>query len=134
MNLLINAGEAAGEDAGVVRVSTGVEYIDEHAARVTFGADQIEPGAFVYLEVQDTGCGMNEETKAKIFDPFFTTKFTGRGLGLSAVSGVVRSHKGAIQVYSSPGKGSTFKVLLRRTRNARKALYLSPIVARRAQF
>jgi CheY-like chemotaxis protein len=74
--------------------------------------EPIQPGRFICLEVHDTGCGMTPETLAKIFDPFFTTKFTGRGLGLSAVMGIVRSHHGALKVYSRPGQGTSFKILL----------------------
>jgi two-component system cell cycle sensor histidine kinase/response regulator CckA len=113
MNLIINGAEAVGEEqGGTVVVTTRVQQVDECYIRDAFAPNEIRPGKYICLEVHDTGCGMDEETKAKIFDPFFTTKFTGRGLGLAAVLGIVRGHKGALKVYSTPGKGTTFKVLL----------------------
>ena len=98
MNLVLNASEAIGDRAGAIRVATGVRLADA--------------GPFVFLQVADTGCGMDEETRRRIFEPFFTTKFTGRGLGLAAVQGIVRGHKGVIEVESEPGRGSTFRLLL----------------------
>jgi PAS domain S-box-containing protein len=112
MNLVLNAAEAIGEGVGTVRVTTGLQEVNESYLREPFVADRISPGTYVYLEVQDTGCGMTEEIKLKIFDPFFTTKLSGRGLGLSAVLGIVRGHRGAIRVVSTPEEGTTFKVLL----------------------
>ncbi|MDQ6676327.1 MAG: PAS domain S-box protein [Acidobacteriota bacterium] len=112
MNLIINGAEAIGEsEYGTVLVTTGVQHVDQDYIDQTFGHDQITPGKHVSLEVHDTGSGMDEATIGKIFDPFFTTKFTGRGLGLAAVLGIVRGHKGALKVYSTQGKGTTFKVL-----------------------
>ncbi|MBI5522723.1 MAG: PAS domain S-box protein [Desulfarculus sp.] len=112
MNLIINASEAIGQRSGVVTLSTGVTQVDTRYLRETFVHDDLPEGIYVYLEISDTGCGMDQETRLRIFDPFFTTKFTGRGLGLSAVLGIVRGHRGAIKVYSEPGKGTSFKVLL----------------------
>jgi PAS domain S-box-containing protein len=113
MNLVINGVEACDPElGGSVTVATFVQPVEEEYSKTVFAAEALSPGNYVCLEVQDTGCGMDEQTQAKIFDPFFTTKFTGRGLGLSAVIGIVRGHKGAIKVYSTPGKGAAFKVLL----------------------
>ncbi len=111
MNLLLNAAEAIGDRPGLVVVRTGMQEVDSEYARRELERAEIELGTYVCLEVRDTGCGMDEATKSKIFDPFFTTKFTGRGLGLAAVAGIVRGHKGAVKVTSTPGKGSTFLVL-----------------------
>ena len=82
----------------------------KRTVQAVWGKLELPPGNYVTVEVNDSGCGMDEETLPKIFDPFFTTKFTGRGLGLAAVLGIVRGHKGALKVYSEPGKGSTFKL------------------------
>ena len=112
MNLVVNASEAIGEKTGVITISTGAVRADCAYLTETYLAHELSAGDYVYLEVADTGCGMDAETQAKIFDPFFTTKFTGRGLGLAAVLGIVRGHKGALKVYSEPGRGTTFKILL----------------------
>jgi PAS domain S-box-containing protein len=113
MNLVINGAEAIGEEeSGAVSVTTRVQHIDERYIRNNLTGSDIRPGEYVTVEVHDTGRGMDEETKMKMFDPFFTTKFTGRGLGLAAVLGIVRGHKGGLEVHSSPGTGTTFKVLL----------------------
>lgn len=111
MNLVINASEAIGERSGVITISTGAMECTADYLREAYLDDNLRPGFYVWLEVSDTGCGMDQSTVHRIFEPFFTTKFAGRGLGLSAVLGIVRSHKGALKVYSEPGKGTTFKVL-----------------------
>lgn len=112
MNLVINAAEAIGTKSGIITLRTGLTRADRRYLSATYLAPDLPEGDYVYLEVSDTGCGMDAETKARIFDPFFTTKFTGRGLGLAAVLGIVRGHRGALKVYSEPGRGSTFKLLL----------------------
>jgi two-component system, cell cycle sensor histidine kinase and response regulator CckA len=112
MNLVINASEAIGDQAGMIRVRTGVLQADAAYFESACGNTEAQPGEYVFVEVSDTGCGMSPETQARIFDPFFTTKFTGRGLGLAAVLGIVRGHKGALKILSEVGKGSTFKFLL----------------------
>jgi CheY-like chemotaxis protein len=113
MNLVINAAESIGElKRGQVRVSTRLEELSSDELRVNFATAGLNPGAYVVLEVADDGCGMDDNTRKRIFDPFFTTKFTGRGLGLAAVQGIVRGHRGGIRVSSAPGKGSVFQIAL----------------------
>lgn len=130
MNLITNASESIREKDGIVTISTGVITVDQEFLNTVFLNDGLTPGKYVYLEVNDTGCGMDVLTMEKIFDPFFTTKFTGRGLGLAAVLGIVRGHKGAIKVYSQPDRGSTFKVVLPADECAeeteRKTVFLEP--------
>jgi PAS domain S-box-containing protein len=112
MNLVINAAEAIVEPGGTVLVQTAVQEVDQpYIGTMSSAGELLRPGRYVALEVHDTGTGMDEETLSKIFDPFFSTKFAGRGLGLSAVLGIVRAHKGALKVYSKPGQGTTFKIL-----------------------
>jgi len=111
MNLIANASEAIGRERGLITITTGVAMCDQEYLKTVYTNDALPEGAYVFLEVSDTGCGMDAETRARIFDPFFSTKFAGRGLGLSAIIGIMRSHKGAIKVYSEPGRGSTFKIL-----------------------
>jgi two-component system cell cycle sensor histidine kinase/response regulator CckA len=111
MNLVINAAEALGDRGGVVTVSTGAMECCPDDLTGAYREERLAEGMYVWLEVSDTGCGMDLETRRRIFEPFFTTKFTGRGLGLSAVLGIVRGHHGALQVISALGRGTTFKVL-----------------------
>ncbi len=111
MNLVINASEALGDHAGAITLSTGLIERSAEGPNEHFLDEQLTESAYVWLEVADTGCGMDQETQRRIFEPFFTTKFTGRGLGLSAVLGIVRGHQGVLKVHSEPGKGTTFKIL-----------------------
>lgn len=111
MNLVTNAAEAIEEPPGFVRITTGSQFCDRDALAASLVTRDPEPGHYVFLEVKDNGCGMNEEEVARIFDPFYTTKFTGRGLGMSAVMGIIRSHDGALFLESHPGRGTTVRVL-----------------------
>jgi len=111
MNLLTNAAEAMGTEGGVITVRTGWVYAQPTDLVSPYLHEELPSGCYVTLEVSDTGCGLDEAMLAKIFDPFFTTKFTGRGLGLAAVLGIVRGHRGTIQVISRPSHGTTFRVL-----------------------
>jgi PAS domain S-box-containing protein len=112
MNLVINASEAIGDKSGIIAITTGCMDCDSNYFKDVWFIENLSAGFYVYLEVADTGCGMDKETMSKLFDPFFTTKFTGRGLGMAATLGIVKGHKGSIKVYSEPGKGTTFKILI----------------------
>jgi signal transduction histidine kinase len=111
MNIVVNAAEAIGDQDGEVRLSTGVMDFDEGYLRRSRLEEQPEPGRFVFLEVRDTGCGMDSGTEDKLFDPFFTTKFWGRGIGMAEARGIVKGHGGAIIVDSEVGKGTTIRAL-----------------------
>ncbi len=111
MNLITNASEALDGAVGTISVSTGSMNCSETFLRDNYTDELVSAGEYVYLEVTDTGHGMDEKVMSRLFDPFFSTKFTGRGLGLSAVIGIVRSHRGALKVRSAQDEGSTFLVL-----------------------
>lgn len=112
MNLVTNASEALGNKPGKIILRTGAGRFDKKYLSECYFDDNLEEGVYTFLEVTDSGSGMDEDTLRKLFDPFFSTKFTGRGLGLAATLGIIRSHHGAIRVESTAGKGSTFRVLL----------------------
>ncbi|MFA7406019.1 MAG: cache domain-containing protein [Pelobacteraceae bacterium] len=112
MNLITNAAEAIGCEPGSIVISTGVEECDKKQLAHSRLEKKAQPGRYVYISVTDSGCGMNEEMQQRIFEPFYTTKFTGRGLGMASVMGIIKSHNGAILLRSEPGCGTSFKVLL----------------------
>jgi CheY-like chemotaxis protein len=112
MNLIINASEAIGVGHGEVNVSLAKFEVIAGKTLDDYNGKSIPHGEYICLEVTDNGCGMDNDTKWKLFEPFYTTKFTGRGLGMSAVLGIVKSHHGALQVFSQLGQGTTFKVYL----------------------
>jgi len=112
MNLLTNAAEAVGDNQGTISIATGLVDCDEALLRDVRPAGNLSAGKHVFLEIADSGPGMNEETRGNIFDPFFTTKVTGRGLGLATVFGIVKGHGGALHLRSSPGEGATFRAIL----------------------
>jgi PAS domain S-box-containing protein len=111
MNLITNASDAIADKSGFITLRTGVMFANRDYLATTYVQDELPEGYYAYVDVADTGCGMDGETLSKIFDPFFTTKHTGRGLGLAAVLGIMRGHKGAIKVYSELGRGTSFRLL-----------------------
>ena len=110
VNLIMNGVHAIGEEEGIVRVATGVRRFEadylQDAVGVTIGE-----GEYVFVEVEDTGCGMDEQTRQRLWEPFFTTKSSGHGMGMATVLGIIKSHGGAVKVESEPGQGSTLTVL-----------------------
>jgi PAS domain S-box-containing protein len=112
MNLVINASEAVEGKPGAIRLTTHVVVLPQPGVGDAGSATMVAPGDYVCMEISDSGAGMTPEVLARIFDPFFSTKFTGRGLGLAAVLGIVRTHGGTLKVQSTPGHGSTFRVYL----------------------
>ena len=110
MNLILNSAQAIGDATGIITIRSGAVQADARYLKDYFHCDNL-PGAYVYLDIIDTGCGMDADTQTRIFEPFFTTKFTGHGLGMSAVLGAVRQHKGAIRIRSTPGVGTAFTVI-----------------------
>jgi len=109
MNLVTNASEALGDQEGTIAITTGLAELDADYIASTFPAQPLPPGRYITLEVSDTGQGMSPDVLARIFDPFFTTKPTGRGLGLSAMLGILRGHQAGLKIYSEVGRGSSFK-------------------------
>ena len=112
LNLLTNAAEAIDSDSGTISVRTGVVDLTPSSGRSNYAPVEPPPGSYAFLEVEDDGIGVSEETLGRLYDPFFTTKFAGRGLGLAAVLGIVKSHSGFILLDTRPGGGSRFRVLL----------------------
>ena len=126
MNLITNAADAIGDTDGVITVRTGTMDVDAATPRTGWIGAELANGSFAYVDVIDTGRGMDATTMARIFDPFFTTKFVGRGLGLAATLGIVRGHHGAIRVQSEPGRGTQFRVAIPRTRAQPKPAVVTP--------
>jgi signal transduction histidine kinase/ActR/RegA family two-component response regulator len=112
MNVLTNASDALGDEEGTIRIDTGVRRVTETEVKDALPRQRVDENDFAFVEISDSGCGMDADTMSRIFEPFFSTKFTGRGLGLSAALGIVRRHHGFIKVRSAPAEGTTFLLLL----------------------
>ncbi len=112
LNLVTNAGESIADGSGTITLRTGFQQLEEADIANAYAGQELRPGPYLFLDVTDSGQGMDEATKVRIFEPFFTTKAVGRGLGLAAIQGIVRSHQGGIWIDSQLEKGTTFRVLL----------------------
>ncbi|MDD2273007.1 MAG: ATP-binding protein [Desulfuromonadaceae bacterium] len=129
MNLITNAAESIDTQPGVIKLTTGTQRCDEVCLSSSLLDERSEPGQYVFLEVSDNGCGMSKDTLLRLFDPFFTTKFPGRGLGMSAVMGIIRTHNGALFVDSEPGKGTTFRVMFPAAKEGLPTTSAEPVAA-----
>ncbi|HWQ09809.1 MAG TPA: response regulator, partial [Holophaga sp.] len=126
MNLVTNAAEAIGDQEGTLHLETRADHLDAAVVETTFQGQDLEPGRFVVLRVTDTGCGMEAEVLERIFEPFFSTKFSGRGLGLSALRGILKGHHAGIRIQSEPGRGSDFQVYFPASRNPAPDAFRTP--------
>jgi signal transduction histidine kinase/CheY-like chemotaxis protein len=133
MNLITNASDAIGGEDGVITLRTGLVHASREFLKSGYVDDELPEGSYAFIEVEDSGCGMDAETQSRMFDPFFSTKFTGRGLGLAATLGIVRGHRGTIKVRSEPQYGTTFTILLPCARPDTGSSHDS-VPARRGQF
>lgn len=111
MNLIMNASDALGGESGSISVETGTTVMGADDFRLASVCGVCTPGRYVYLEVIDDGCGMSDDVRSRMFDPFFTTKSTGRGLGMAATLGIIRSHGGVVEIESAQGEGTHFRIL-----------------------
>lgn len=132
LNLVVNAAEAIGDNPGEITISTSAIRAETRWLRDAFLTDELSPGTYTRIKVIDSGPGIPAEDRPKIFDPFYTTKFTGRGLGLAAVKGIVRGHGGAIRVYSEVGKGTTMDILFPKVKE--EVVKESPEVSENSQL
>jgi PAS domain S-box-containing protein len=136
-NLLANAVEAMGSAPGTITVSTGVARIEGVQTGTAKHPLDLPEGEYVYFQVADTGVGMSDAVKSRVFEPFFSTKFKGRGMGMAAANGIVRSHQGTIVIDSQPGRGTTMRVLLPRAKEegpSERSLDLDPLQPEAADF
>jgi len=126
MNLVTNASEAIGDREGLILLGTSMQELGEETLLGYLPGQDLKPGIYVTFQVKDSGCGMSQEVIDHIFEPFFTTKFSGRGLGLSALLGIVKAHRGGIRIDSEPGAGSTFRLYLPASAEQHAALKEAP--------
>ncbi len=111
MNLITNSVEAIGDRPGLITLSAKAESFSRDELKDFHGDSNLSSGSFACLEITDNGSGMDSETISRVFEPFFSTKFTGRGLGMAAVFGIIKGHQGAIKINSEPGRGTQVMVL-----------------------